>query len=354
MNALTAAEWTKRLAELYANERNATVELLLALSEFDERRLWQALGYNGLFNYLHIELGMSKATAYYRKTGAELVRRFPALVEPMRDGRLCMSSLVELSKVIDDSNWKDVLPRFFGCSRREAQKVAVAIAPVQAPPRRDVITPLPVNRAQAEISVQPAEPTRMTPARTLEPRPSEARPLTPSLHRVHFTASTRFIEKLEKAKDELARQFPDGDLEAIFEAGLDLLLAQAAKRRAQVQKPRAPTAPIPESPTRHIPAAVKREVWTRDDSKCQWPLASGGICGERRYLEVDHVLPRALGGPSTTENARILCRAHNQQAARERFGDDWMSQFGRFDSGRAAHAPPEHSAGGGNPLGTWA
>ncbi len=34
----------------------------------------------------------------------------------------------------------DLLPRFFGLSRREAEMVAVSIRPVEAPPRREVVT----------------------------------------------------------------------------------------------------------------------------------------------------------------------------------------------------------------------
>lgn len=56
-----------------------------------------------------------------------------------------------------------------------------------------------------------------------------------------------------------------------------------------------------------VPAAVRREVWTRDGGCCQWRLHSGEICGATRRVEVDHVVPRARGGASTVENLRLLC-----------------------------------------------
>ncbi len=73
-------------------------------------------------------------------------------MEPLRDGRLCLSSVLELSKVITGENRYDVLPRFFHLSREEAKAVAVEIAPAMVIPRRTVVTPLPwfepVRRAE--------------------------------------------------------------------------------------------------------------------------------------------------------------------------------------------------------------
>jgi len=134
-----AQAWTSKLAGLYANERQALVDFLLALVAFDSQRLWEELGHANLFSYLTRELGMSKSTAFYRKTACDLVRRFPSIIEPIRDGKLCLSVLSELGGVVDEANFEEVLPRFFGCSRREAEKVAVSISPVEAPPMRDVV-----------------------------------------------------------------------------------------------------------------------------------------------------------------------------------------------------------------------
>ena len=60
-------------------------------------------------------------------------------------------------------------------------------------------------------------------------------------------------------------------------------------------------------------AEIRRQVWRRDEGRCS-------NCGSTFALEVDHVLPRAAGGPSTLENTRLLCRGCNQRAAIEYFG----------------------------------
>jgi hypothetical protein len=78
-----------------------------------------------------------------------------------------------------------------------------------------------------------------------------------------------------------------------------------------------------------ITAAARREVWRRSNGACEWPLAAGGVCGSTRRLELDHVVPRALGGPSSADDLRVVCDVHNDLAAREVFGDEWMDRFTR-------------------------
>jgi 5-methylcytosine-specific restriction endonuclease McrA len=97
----------------------------------------------------------------------------------------------------------------------------------------------------------------------------------------------------------------------VLTVALELLIAQQEKRAACV------------------PAKVKREVVKRDGGKCQWPVASGGVCGSTVRLEVDHVIPRRKGGPPTIDNCRILCRVHNIEAARQAYGDAHMDLFTR-------------------------
>lgn len=56
--------------------------------------------------------------------------------------------------------------------------------------------------------------------------------------------------------------------------------------------------------TRHIPPAVKREVWARDGGQCVQ-------CSASDYLEFDHIIPHSQGGANTAGNVQILCRRCN-------------------------------------------
>ena len=135
-----ARELASRLHDLLRREQSAMADFLVALADFDRRRLWAELGHTGLFYFLHRELGMSKGAAHYRKTAAELIQRVPELVEPLRDGRICITSIIELAKVLTLENRQEVLPRFFNCSRQEARAVSAELCPAEAAPHRTVVT----------------------------------------------------------------------------------------------------------------------------------------------------------------------------------------------------------------------
>jgi hypothetical protein len=342
----TAREFTVRLQELLRRERLALADFLVALADFDQRRVWIELGYTSLFYFLHRELGLSKGAAHYRKTAAELIQRFPEIVEPLRDGRLCITTAVELARVITPENRHEVLPRFFELSRSEAKEVTAELRPMEAPPRRDVVTTVHAAAPALALSVaappdlgqlvQPAnqpkegallpQPPRSTPPTGARMGPA-VEPLTAEESRVHVTVSRRFLKKLEAARDALSHSHPGAGIDEILEAGLDLLLERSAKRKGLVKKPRA--VPPPSSDPDHVPAHVRRAVWERDGGKCLFKLANGEICGSTLRVEIDHVTPRALGGPSTVENCRIACRVHNDRSARGVFGDAWMDRYTR-------------------------
>src|SRR5512133_348213 len=131
-----AREATTRLADLLRRERHALGEFLLALAAFDRERRWADLGYKSVFAFLNRELGLSKAATYYRLTAARLIQQHPAIIEPLRDGRLCYTAVVELSKVLTADNCDDVLPRFFHLSKREAADVRAELAPEPVVPHR--------------------------------------------------------------------------------------------------------------------------------------------------------------------------------------------------------------------------
>jgi hypothetical protein len=316
-----ARESSRRLADLLHRERGATADFLVALAEFDRQRLWVQLGHACLFDFLHRELGLSRGAAHYRKVAAHLVQRYPEMVEPLRDGKLCMTVVLEVARVITPENSAVVLPQFFHRSKQEAKAIAVEICPATVIPRREVVTEVsrpakvqPVERVETHL-FQGAAPSA----------PMKLEPLTPSLHRLHMTVSKQFIDKLEAARKGQGHAQPGASAEKVIEAALDLLLAHQAKRRGEVKKPQ--QSPRPAKNPGHIPAAVRRAVWTRDDGKCTWPIDSGGTCGSTLRLEIDHVVPRARGGPSTIDNCRLTCAMHNQLAARQAYGDDWMDLF---------------------------
>ncbi|BDG01798.1 HNH endonuclease [Anaeromyxobacter oryzae] len=367
---MNARDSSNRLSELLRRERHAMAAFLVALADFDAKRLWLELGYPSLFTYLNRELGLSKSAAFYRKTAAELIQRFPELVEPLEDGKLCLSTVGELAQVLTPENRDQVIPRFLHLSKQEARSVVAELKPVERPPRREVVTTVrlaaaappsardPEPAAALELGalatarvIAPGSPaelvdakvdTRTVNAPVSRTTPPTFEPLTAELRRMHLTVTKRLEAKVAAAKEALSHSHPGASTEVILEAALDLLLDRAEKRKGLVEKPRREKRP---SRPDHIPAEVKRAVWVRDDGCCRWALENGGTCGSRHRLQYDHIQPKALGGKSTIENVRLLCARHNLLAARKIFGDAWMDSYaparkataatGRRDAGSA-------------------
>ncbi|MEI7706500.1 MAG: hypothetical protein WCK73_18090, partial [Deltaproteobacteria bacterium] len=106
---MNACEWSARIAELARREQSALADLLLAVAEFDGQALYRQLGFSSLFDFLHREVGLSRGSAYYRQVGARLVRRFPEVEGPIRDGRLCITTVSELAKVMTEENYSHLM-----------------------------------------------------------------------------------------------------------------------------------------------------------------------------------------------------------------------------------------------------
>ena len=133
-------------------------------------------------------------------------------------------------------------------------------------------------------------------------------------------------EKLGRARDLLGHQVPSGDIAEILDRVLDVFIARAEQRKfAVTSKPRDRKAAVP-SRARYIPAAVRRAVAQRDGQRCTFVSASGTRCPSCRVLEFDHIEPVARGGSSTIDNLRLRCRAHNQYAAEQTYGAEFMEE----------------------------
>jgi hypothetical protein len=361
----TARQARDALARLLATERTAMAGFLVALSEFDRSRGWQPLGHATLFAFLRAELGLSSGAAFWRMSAARLLQRFPDLVEPLRDGRLCLSTTAELAKVLTEENRAEVLPRYFGLSAREAKEVTAELLPRESPPLRAVVTglvrPVPVQPVPPPLDLSVAitwpeppgaspEPLAFRTSETGSARPArveprdDVEPITADLRRLHVTVSRRFLKKVHAAREGLSHALPGATTEQVLEAALDLLLERQARARGKVKKPRTdvaaptstptltptPTEPPPprrSGPRESIPTAVRRAVWARDGGRCSWPLDAGGTCNSTHRLELDHIHPWARDGQPTEANLRLTCHAHNTLAARLAFGDRCVDRY---------------------------
>jgi hypothetical protein len=174
--------------------------------------------------------------------------------------------------------------------------------------------------------------------------PTTPRPIVqawaPARYRVQFTIGQETHEKLRRLQELLRREIPDGDPGAIFDRAVTVLLDKVEKTKlGATDKPR-PDRPIrpgtdlnrsirpgtdtdarkPTVRSRHIPREVQRAVWRRDTGQCAFASPTGRRCTERTFLELHHIEPYAMNGPSTVANISLRCWRHNQYEAEMIFG----------------------------------
>src|SRR5215831_10637627 len=341
MSPSSAVDRSRELRALLGHERNALVEFILRLADFNRLKCWAELGYASLWLFLRNELGLSEAMASYRVAAAELVLRFPQIVEPLRDGRLCITNLIKLRGILTEENCEEVLAQVAGQPTRQVELMAAAYRP--RPGVRDTLRPLAPPRT-VEVALAG---TSDTPSRTVQvelppARRDAVKPLAPAQHRLAVTVSSEFVQDLEQARAAPSHKFPGADLATVLHEGLRLILKEHRKRKALTGAPRPQQAPARPRPAggRYLPAEVRREVWSRDQGRCQEPLASGGICGSTHRVEFHHLMEHARGGPATSSNLTLRCSFHNFRAAEQSYGEEFMQRFRRSAPGE----PPDTEA----------
>ena len=356
---LTDTELLREVARAAAQERSATSHLIALLAEIDARRLYLGEGCSSLFTYCTQVLRLSEHAAYGRITAARCAGRFSVVLDLLAEGAVTLTTIGLLAPHLTSSNMHALLTAARHKSKREVEQIVVALRPL--PPVPSSIRKLP-GPAREHTPSPPPAPAEDRPGRSgcadppemsagdlrdarlegsCRPRPAPTagaqtssaheflvsgaarRPpivtaLAPERYKVQFTISRDTHDKLRRAQELMRHVEPTGDPAAIFDRALTLLVAELERTRlAANSRPRRPRQGT--SSSRHVPAAIKRQVWARDGGQCAF-VGTKGRCSERGFLEVHHVVPFADGGRTIVDNLELRCRAHNQYEAKQWFG----------------------------------
>ena len=254
------------------------------------------------------------------------------ILELLADGALTLTTVCLLAPHLTAANHAQVLDSARHKSKREVEHLVADLRP-------QLVVPSSVRKLPAaRITEGRCEPPQSAEVPRLEPRPESSadgvsspskrtavvKPIAPAQYKVQITVSADTYVKLRRAQDLLRHSIPDGDPAAIFARALTLLLANIEKTKlAGVTRPQAQRTPPARS--RHIPAAIRREVWKRDGGQCAF-VGTNGRCSERGFLEFHHVIPYSTGGPTTAKNLQLCCRAHNAYESEQYFGSMWVRE----------------------------
>jgi 5-methylcytosine-specific restriction endonuclease McrA len=275
----------------------------------------------------------------------------PGVVEAVRSGQVHLAGLRLLVPHLTADNHHGLLAEAAGKSKRAIEELVARLAP--QPPVPALIRKLPerlsvapatqptLAAAAPSAAARPAAATELLPQRE-EHRPVIA-PLAADAFRIQFTASRALRDKLRQAQDLMRHRVPDGDLATIVERALDLLIEGVTKERfATGRKPREGSkGDAGQSASRHIPDAIKRAVYERDGGRCTFADDRGHRCPETGALEFDHLDGFARTHSHEVARIRLLCRAHNQHAAEQTYGQAFME---RARAAKAASTRPGTSS----------
>lgn len=350
---LSDASLLQRLDVLAVGTREATAELVAHLSELQVRRSHRGEGPGTLFEYCTQVLKLSEAATFNRLAAASASRKFPVILDLLADGSINLTTVRVLAPHLTIENHRRALEQAIGRSKAEVEEIRARLAPqpdARASIRKlpDPVQPSrPAAAAAAQASDAQATPSpdaktepSTTMARPVATQRSAVKPLSPERYRVQFTVGKETKSKLRRVQDLLRREIPDGDPGEIFDRALTLLLAEVQKKAfAETSRPRSPRRAV-KAGSRTIQAHVQREVWKRDGGQCAF-VGPKGRCTQRSFLEFHHIDPYANGGPATTENISLRCRAHNVYESE--------LVFGGFDPSLVRESAASYGAGDERP-----
>ena len=373
------------LEALNQRERKLKVLLLLYLSEIDKRRLYLPMGYSSLFDFCTMHLWYTRATAARRIRSARAVASYPDCLDLLLSGEINITTLSLISDILDRDNHEKILSEIRGKSTRQVELLVSTHKPVNI--IRDTVRPVCVRRCVEESTVtcgsgpsaetSPGNPDAQMgdwrPANSNKSSSSaetrsgaelpRGRMLLEQRLKLGFTVSPDFMKKYNKIKSLLSGKHPEGiNFEMLFDTlmteylekhdpdrcrerrtkrassrdntakqNLERHSAQKTERAGKSDKagkdnPRKKP-PASHRNSRHIPPAVRDQIYPRDKGRCTFVGANGKRCNSTWDLEVDHVVPVARGGDNSPGNLRLLCRKHNIYRAEREYGRGLMDEY---------------------------
>jgi 5-methylcytosine-specific restriction endonuclease McrA len=264
---MSESELLHHFETLVARDRRTTTQLLVAIAEIDERKLWASHACPSMFVFCVERFHMSEQVTAKRIWAARTARRFPIILEMIERGELHLSAIHLLARHLTADNCRDVLQRATHKSSREIERLVAELAPrpdapsrVRALPRMLVDTaqgvaaaagsdgattrsesgsaPVTATTMGSDLAAPAAPGMRSCPLQSRSWSPvsaAAARPITalsPRRYKIEITVDEETHDKLRSLQDLLARSTVGRDPAAIISRAIDNLLVDTLKRKA--------------------------------------------------------------------------------------------------------------------------
>ena len=319
---------------LHAEERNISllsVRLVGMLEEVNgPGRCW--LSREGFAWYI----GLTPNTYWKRAQAWRVLRRFPEISEMVEKGETCVSHVAMLSAKITTSNAQVLIEGLKNKSTRELRDfVATVNADGSVKPAAEsmVEIKLRLSLADAKLIERAREVLAHSGLKTTGAVPSEEDVVVAALNLLLDRKDP--ARKAERAAATSAsmqnsRGYADSAADrtntAATAATLEMKMP-AARQESEQSRWKGRSIHLRVNKRSHIPNAIRHQVWQRDKGRCTHDFGAGNLCGDRYLIEIDHLIPWAMGGTHALNNLALKCRRHNILAAERIFGTSFMEQF---------------------------
>jgi hypothetical protein len=339
-------EVSESIEKVFRRERHLQADFILLLNEISTRRLHVQMGYSSLMVYCVKHFHLTEFSAYKRMQIARASRTFPSLIDAIRTKKLSLTTAAMIAPKLKQERSEEQIQKCSGKSKEEVKKIIAGWEP--KPDVKESIRHIHHRGEQAACTTSPFPAPGTNSSASLcnfsaffsegEKSDSESRtkeevkPLSAERTCLRFSINPKTEEKLKRAQELLG----SNRLEDLFDVALEALLErkdpvrrQARREKKAAVKPK-PTEQMPvvtnDSP-KTITPKIKDKVLKQASHQCTYVSSDGQRCDEKRWLELEHIIPRGKGGDNSERNLTILCKAHNLYLAELHFGKEKVRTF---------------------------
>lgn len=331
IQSLTNQQLVQKINGLVKEERRITIEILRLLREIERRQLFAELGFPSLFAYCTKVLLYSEAAACRRIEAMRAMRETSEIESKLESGELSLSVVTQARTMIRQhesfsktkvtaEKRKDVMLSLCGQSKREAEKVLATefATPLPAAPVVQHETARGTTRVTIEFTED--EMKVFEEIRRLSGRPQ-------NLKETVLRLAAKELTQLKRARGEISVRGLSKEVSRVNSPSPAEVKKEAAIPENSSIAENSPVKLDQSKDSHAIPVAIKRRVWVTAGGRCEFRSENGKRCEARHALEYDHIVPVCMGGLSTEDNLRLLCRPHNIHAATQILGAKLMATY---------------------------
>lgn len=321
----TKSSLTPALLKIHENSllagrdlKKAEKTVIESLIEVEGSGLHFRVGCSSMLQYVMDHMELSEAVALNAIAVARKVREVPELRSEVQT--IGISKIRKMVSVLTRENQKEWIERAKTVSTRALEKAVAKENPRAATPESAKY----VSEKRLDLRLGVSE-ELMLKIRRGQDQVSRSLNKSVTLEETLDAVFSDYLHRkdpLEKAKRVIARKGP-APATRKEAAKPDTAQPQTAEPQTHsantrftgtvTATPRKSSASADLGARQAIPAAIAHQIRVRDQAQCQATRPGGGVCGEKRWIDLHHIIPVSQGGTNAPENLTTFCRAHHRE-----------------------------------------